>query len=233
MDTSTASFPLHEACREGQEGKVRELLNEDPGLCLSKDLDSRYPIHWAVSYQHEKVVDLLLSHMRNVDLDDLVDESGWSPLHIASSVGNLNIVKSLLSLSIKPDLDLATSQGVTALHLACSKQHLPVASLLIEEGASVRKKDTRNQLALHRAASVGNIPLVKLLCDQKSPVNSKDTQGWTPLFHALSEGHGDVAVLLVLEYNAEYRDLRDNNDKTAMDVVPDEKVKEYFQQNVE
>lgn len=230
---SQGSFPLHEACREGQESKVRELVEEQPKLLLSQDLDSRYPLHWAVSYQHESIVKILLSRMQSVDLDDLVDESGWSPLHIASSVGNLDIFTELLHHAIKPDADLGTSQGVTALHLACSKQHLAIARLLVKEGASVRKKDVRGQLALHRAASVGSIPLVKLLCDGRSPVNAKDVQGWTPLFHALSEGHGDVAVILVQEYNAEYRELQDNSGKAPLDVVPDDKVKRFFLENVE
>ncbi|SCV02256.1 LANO_0F16314g1_1 [Lachancea nothofagi CBS 11611] len=230
---SDNAFPLHEACREGQIIRVKELIDEQPKLTLTKDLDSRYPIHWAVSYQHEEIVNFLLSQMQTVDLDELLDDSGWSALHIASSVGNLNIITKLINHTIKPDVCLSTSRGITALHLACSKQHVSVAQLLIEEGASVRQKDSRNQLPLHRAASVGNVSLVELLCLHKSPVNTKDVQGWTPLFHALSEGRGDVAVILVKTYNAEYRDLKDVYGKTPLDVVADQKVKEYFMQNVE
>lgn len=227
------SFPLHEACRDGKIDRVRELLQEQPELCLTKDLDSRYPIHWACSFQHEAIVDLLLHQMKKVDLDDLLDDSGWSALHIACSVGNLELVTKLMNHTIKPDVNLQTSQGVTGLHLACSKQHFSVARYLVDNGASTRIKDSRSQLPLHRAASVGSIPLVKLLCDQKSPVNVKDIQGWTPLFHALAEGQGDVAVLLVLEYSAEYKDIQDVSGKYPIDVVPDDKVKEYFLKNVQ
>ncbi|SCU88898.1 LAME_0E01530g1_1 [Lachancea meyersii CBS 8951] len=232
MSTNT-TFPLHEACREGDISKVRELVDEEPKLVLAKDLDSRYPVHWAVSYQHENIVDFLLSRMQKVDLDDLVDESGWSVLHIASSVGNLGILVKLVNHSIKPDANLATSQGTTALNLACSKKQVSIAKFLIQEGASVRLKDSRNQLPLHRAASVGSMPMVDLLCKNKSPVNTKDINGWTPLFHALSEGHGDVAVALVQSYAAEYRDQRDVDNKSPLDVVADEKVKAFFLQNVE
>ncbi|SCU86701.1 LAFA_0E02498g1_1 [Lachancea sp. 'fantastica'] len=231
MATET-DFSLHEACREGDLSKVRELVAEDPKAVLAKDLDSRYPIHWAVSYEHEDIVDFLLSHMQKTDLDDLVDDSGWSVLHIASSVGNLNILSKLINHTIKPDVNLATPQGSTPLQLACSKRHVRIVEALLKEGASVRDKDSRIQLALHRAASVGSMPIVELLCENKSPVNTKDTHGWTPLFHALSEGHGDVAVLLAQKYGAEYKNLEDNNGRSALQVVADDKVRSFFLQNV-
>ncbi|SCU99380.1 LADA_0H19394g1_1 [Lachancea dasiensis] len=228
---SDGTFPLHELCREGQASEVRALVDEQPDLVLKKDLDSRYPLHWAISYQHVDIIEFLLSRMQNVDLDDLVDDSGWSPVHIACSVGNIDVVTKLLNHSTKPDVNLTTTQGISALHLACSKQHLSIARLLTQEGASVRLKDARNQVPLHRAASIGSLPLVDLLCQNKSPVNIKDVQGWTPLFHALSEGHGDVAVALVQKYNADFVDLRDVDGKSPLDVAADEKVKDYFLHN--
>ncbi|CEP63126.1 Nas6p LALA0_S07e02960g [Lachancea lanzarotensis] len=232
MVTGT-KFPLHEACREGDFSKVRELVEEDPKAVLAKDLDSRYPIHWAVSYQHEAIVEFLLSFMQKSDLDNLVDDSGWSVLHIASSVGNLNILMKLINHTIKPDVNLATTQGTTPLDLACSKKQVQIVEALLKDGASIRHKDSRNQLALHRAASVGSMPIVEILCENRSPVNTKDTHGWTPLFHALSEGHGDIAVVLVQKYAAEYKNLEDVNGRSALQVVADDKVKSFFLQNVE
>lgn len=227
------SFPLHEACRDGKLSVVKELVSEAPELCTTKDLDGRYPLHWAVSFQHEPVVEYLLSQMEGQDLDELVDESGWSPLHVASSVGNLAIVKTLMDSTNMPDVNLATSSGTTALHLACSKMHYKIAEyLVIVKRASTRIKDKHYQLALHRAASVGSVPLVKLLCDYGSPVNTKDSQGWAPLFHALAEGNGDVAVTLVQDYHAEFRDIQNSKGQTPLQVAVDEKVRDYFLKNV-
>ncbi|SCV00010.1 LAMI_0G02278g1_1 [Lachancea mirantina] len=226
-------YPIHEAARDGNLAKVQELLHVQPKYCLIQDLDGRYPLHWAISFQHVKIVELLLSFMKDVDLDHLADDAGWTPVHITSAVGNKEILAMLLNHSVKPDPNVKTNQGVTALHLACSKQHLDIAEVLIEHGASTRCKDSRQQLPLHRAASVGSLPLTKLLCDNNSPVNSKDIQGWTPLFHALAEGQGDVAVMLVTDYGADYDSVQDNTDKKPLDVVVDDKVKQFFLKNVQ
>ena len=152
--------------------------------------------------------------------------------HIAASVGNLFILTQLYDREIKPDLNLQTKQGTTALHLSVAKKHLSVCKFLIDNGASVRLKDQKGQLPLHRAASIGSMTLVELLCTQgKSPVNVRDKQGWTPLFHALAEGHGDIALLLVNKYDADVQ-LEDNAGKKPADVALNEQVKKFFLQNL-
>ncbi|EGA78705.1 Nas6p [Saccharomyces cerevisiae Vin13] len=182
--------------------------------------------------KHMKLPVFLLSKMENVNLDDYPDDSGWTPFHIACSVGNLEVVKSLYDRPLKPDLNKITNQGVTCLHLAVGKKWFEVSQFLIENGASVGIKDKFNQIPLHRAASVGSLKLIELLCGLgKSPVNWQDKQGWTPLFHALAEGHGDAAVLLVEKYGAEY-DLVDNKGAKAEDVALNEQVKKFFLNNV-
>ncbi|CDO94781.1 unnamed protein product [Kluyveromyces dobzhanskii CBS 2104] len=223
-----ADYSLHTACMNGETTTVQQILSENPRAVMVKDDDSRYPLHWAVSFQHDSIVELLLSYMKKVDLDTVVDDSGWSPVHIASSTGSATILQKLLDHTIEPNVDAQTSNGITALHLACSKKHLSVVQLLIDRGASVRIKDKLDQLPLHRAAASGSTGIVSILCDQKSPVNTKDKNGWLPLFHALAEGRGDVAVTLVNKYHASWEGQSDDNDLTIDKVCADEKVKQYF-----
>lgn len=228
----STDYPLHAECMNGNSEKVHQLLAESPSLVKSVDDDSRYPLHWAVSFQHVDIVDILLGYMKKVDLDSVLDESGWSPLHIAASVGNVEIMEKLLEHSIEPNVDLQTKNGITALHLACSKKHQDVVKLLLERGASVRVKDKNGQLPLHRAAAVGSMGIASMLCDKNSPVNTKDRLGWSPLFHALAEGHGDVAVELVNKYHAVWEGETDNQEQTAEKVCVDDKVRKYFLANV-
>ncbi|AMD18636.1 HBL266Cp [Eremothecium sinecaudum] len=227
-----SEFPLHEACMNGAYQQAVELLEENSSLVKVSDKDGRYPIHWAISFQHEEIVDELLSHMKKIDLDSLVDDSNWSPIHIAAAVGNYSIFEKLLKHDIAPLLDECTAQGTTPLHLACSKKHLKIVEKLIERGASVRKKDKKGQLPLHRACAIGASGLVKILCESKSPIDTKDNNGWPPLFHALSEGHGDIAVMLVRDYNAAWEDVKSNAEETALQVAVDKNVREYFVNNV-
>lgn len=109
---------------------------------------------------------------------------------------------------------------------------MSVVQLLIAKGASVRIKDNNGQLALHRAAAAGSAGIVSILCDAKSPVNTRDRNGWPPVFHALAEGNGDMAVLLVNKYNAEWNEEGGDNQPKIDQIYADQKVKEYFLSHV-
>ena len=66
------------------------------------------------------------------------DDSGWTPLIIASSAGHIECVQLLLPLS--PSLNSHTHTGQTALHYAASKNRLAIAERLITAGAKVTAK---------------------------------------------------------------------------------------------
>lgn len=227
-------YPLHQACMNNQLETVKQLINESENvrrLLREKDNDSRTPLHWAVSFQNEEIVTLLLSHMKSTDIDDLTDESGWTPFHIACSVGNYNIVEQLYMRDIKPDINLQTVQGTTALHLAVGKLQYSVVEFLLENGADLKIKDKGKKIPLHRAAAIGSMRLVDLLCSKGSPVDWQDIDGWSPLFHALAEGHGDVAQLLVQKYGAS-PDLEDFAGKKAIDVALNDQVRDFFKKSI-
>ncbi|CCH41444.1 Ankyrin [Wickerhamomyces ciferrii] len=240
--SQSQDFTLHEAARDGKILTVKGLVAENPKLVLKKDLDERVPLHWAASFGHLEIVSVLLNPTKfqsdsipkeqkikpfTIDIDEFVDEAGWTPLHIASSVGNLDIVQLLLKNDPEPDVNLQSNNGSTPIHLATSKKHLGVVKELIKHGASVRIKDKRSQYPLHRAASIGSLPLVETFIKEgKSPINAKDSAGWTAVHHALSEGHGDVAVLLV-KSGADYN-VEDDEGLTPLKVAVDDKVAQYF-----
>ncbi|SSD58835.1 uncharacterized protein SCODWIG_00596 [Saccharomycodes ludwigii] len=239
-------YPVHKACIDGDLPLLKELLldvqdkKKIKQILKSEDNDQRTPIHWAISYKHLYAVEALIRKFNQVDLDidDLYDGSGWNPFHVACSVGDLNIVKLLFNtLDNKPNVNQQTKYNrVTGLHLVASKNNIELASYLITVlKASVSIKDAKGQIPLHRACCVPNsINMVKLLCDHQSPINLKDTvDGWTPLHHALAEGNVAVAILLVTEYDADYKTIRDKDDKLPVDVSCNDTVRQEFLANVE
>lgn len=229
--TSTMSdFPLHQAARENKPLTVEGILAENPKLAISKDDDSRTPLHWACSMNNEQIVLIILPFVK-VDIDELTDDSGWTPLHIAASIGNQTIVDQLMATKPTPDVDLATNNGTTAIHLATSKNHYDLVQKLIDTyKSSVRVKDKKGITPLHRAAAIGSQPLVKMLVAAKANVNAKDSDGWTPLHHALAEGYADVGALLVL-LGADV-DAESNLGEKAANVACNEGVKKFFLQQV-
>ena len=70
-------------------------------LATQKDEDERLPIHWAISYNHLPIAQLLVSR---ADFDpDVQDGSGWTPLMIASS---LKEGDELVDLLLKKEADV-------------------------------------------------------------------------------------------------------------------------------
>lgn len=225
------NYQVHEAARDDKPLTVQNLLAEDPALALVKDEDQRIPLHWACTMNHEHIVDLILPHLKGKSLDDMVDEGGWTPVHIAAATGNENILKKLLEFDPDFNVDQTTATGSTALQLAVSKNYYDIVSLLLEKHkASARLKDKKGSTAMHRAAAIGSQPIIKLLAAAKTNLNAKDSYGWTPLHHALAEGHGDVGVLLV-SLGAD-PDVEGGDGEKPVDVANNEGVKKFFQAGI-
>merc|ERR1712156_1035931 len=84
------------AIARGEVSKARALLSSEPGLIKSV-VDGRTPLLAAVHYHHhggQEMLDLLLS-LPGVDVDQGV--GGWSPLHEACFVNNVEAVRRLVS----------------------------------------------------------------------------------------------------------------------------------------
>jgi 26S proteasome non-ATPase regulatory subunit 10 len=207
--------------------KVESLLAANPKLAFLRDPDDRLPIHWAVSFNHLPIVQMLVQ-AKGFDVD-VVDGSGWSSLMMACSRKDAEAIVDVL-LTKDADVNLKNNNGQTALHFAASKANLDIARVLLRQkpAASARIKDKRGQLALHRAASVGNVPMLKALLDANSPLNATDMDGMTALHHAISEGHGDAALLL-LSRGAEF-DKKDNDEHVPLDLAPDAKTRNFVLQ---
>ncbi|RKF61596.1 putative 26S proteasome regulatory subunit p28 [Erysiphe neolycopersici] len=240
-------FPLHEAARDGRTRVVESLLNENLKLASQQDDDGRLAIHWAISFNHKDIVNLLVSTM-NFD-PDVQDGSGWTPLMIAAS---LKDGEEIVDILLRKDADinarsksysqesndLLSTQKIlldklTALHLIASKKNIDLARRLLNHkpAASARLCDKRGQYPIHRAAAIGSVPMVELLIKHNSPINAADISGQTPLHHAIAEGHGDTAISL-LKAGVDTK-KRDSDDKLALELAPDSQVSKFIIRQVE
>jgi len=200
------------------DGKIEALQKElmlDPSRATMKFQDERQPLHWACSGGHDVIVDYLLS-VCNVPVDD-ADDSGWTPLIIASSAGHDNIVAELLRRNADPNK--TTSTGQTALHYAASRNRFKIAEMLISCNCDVNAADeTTSATPLHRAASKGNLKIVKLLTEKKCNLDTTDIEGNTPLHLACEEERTEVAEHLNL--CGASLTLLNKEKKTPLDLAP-------------
>lgn len=214
---------LHQYIQSEKYQLAQQLIDESPSLNLIPDDDGRYPIHWACSMNNLPMVKILMSK-RNFNVDELIDNSGWTAIHIASSIGNEDILECLVDN--ETDINLKTNQGTTALHLAISKKNLSIIKkLVVQYKCKINIKDKNGYTPLIRASSIGLLSIVKLLYENKVNINATDNDGWTALHHALAEGHGDIGKLLI-EFGANI-DIETRDGEKPIDVCVDDKVKQF------
>ena len=167
-------------------------------------------------------------------------------LFFASRSGALDIVNLLLRYGAQVNFILhAEAFGAdTALWTACENGHLPVAKVLIKnganpcvgkepvmhdaalmdkpvvvdflikEGVNVNARDSRKRTALRVAASYDRVDVVKLLLDAHCALDLKDDDGYTALYCAVHYDNVE-SVKLLLDAHCD-PDLKGYNGGTAL-----------------
>jgi ankyrin repeat protein len=138
-----------------------------------------------------RVAQLLLDHGADVSTRR---KDHWTPLHVASYLGNIEIVRLLLDHGADPEAIAEGDMGQKPLHLVsygkCGSQEdvVRVAQLLLDRGADVNTRRNDDQTPLHRASYLGNIEIVRLLLDHGADLEAAtDNMGEKPL-HKVSYG---------------------------------------------
>jgi ankyrin repeat protein len=108
--------------------------------------------------------------------------------------------------------------GPTPLHLCCRRGHYDALVILLERGASVNAKDSKNYSVLHEAVFRKNYNCIKELLDRDADINAIDDFGKTVLHEAFEERQSpdDEVIELLLSRGVD-ANKRDNNQKTALD----------------
>lgn len=79
------------------------------------------------------------------------DDKQRTCLHIASSRGNLEIVRLLLDYGSNPNIRDCVSN--LPIHLAIISSHVPVVTLLLEAGTDIHSLDLNGKTVLHLAGT--------------------------------------------------------------------------------
>ena len=103
---------------------------------------------------------------------------GRTALHQAASVGNLELLKLLMSRGA--DVNAKNSTGETALHLAARFGHLEAAKLLVASGALVNEKTKyTHSTPLMAAAEMGHENIIRMLMISGAQKDTRDIFGKT------------------------------------------------------
>ncbi|XP_031400492.1 26S proteasome non-ATPase regulatory subunit 10 [Punica granatum] len=195
IDAPMKDDDLFRAAETGNSSVFRSLSPEQLTQALSlTNEDGRSLLHVAVSSGKSEVVNILCEADQSRSFINKKDEEGWAPLHSAASIGNPQILETLLNNGA--DINVQNDGGRTALHYAASKGWRKIA-VLISHGAKINMKDKYGCTPLHRAASTGNSEMCELLIEEGAEVDSDDKAGQTPLMTAVICDNKEVALLLI------------------------------------
>lgn len=103
-------------------------------------------------------------------INDAVDESGNTLLHVAVTDNNIEIIEFLLKNNA--DLNIKNEVGNTALHNAVMQENLSIVSLLLEHKARPNLGNQGGASPLMLAANIGNLNILKTLIEHGSQVNA-------------------------------------------------------------
>ena len=210
--------PLHLAAKRASPDVMRLLLNDNKievnkQICLSSSCEGDTALHIAIRKRHGNEVEAIIGHLlrhRDIDVNRLAGVGvEVAPLHVAvDEAGKEEIVEQLLASTInRVDVNLKTSYGATALHMAVEKKNTLITEQLIgNRNINPNLTDMHGDTPLHIAvstkkkheASDDETTIVKaLLTATNINVNVQDEAGNTALHIAAKNGNETMAGVLL------------------------------------
>lgn len=203
MTPDTQESSVFDAIADGDLQRLRALLHEEPRRAGARRADGLSALRFAAYQRNAAAVTLLRAADPELDLFD------------AAAVGAVGRLGAWLR-SDPARLSHYSSDGWTALHLACFFGQEDAARELLRQGAPVDAV-SRNEMAntpLHAAAAGGHAQICRTLLDRGAPVNATQSGGWTALHSAA--GRGDEGLVdLLLERGADPRAANDEGQTPA------------------
>ncbi|KAM7057065.1 ankyrin repeat domain-containing protein 16 isoform 3-T4 [Acridotheres tristis] len=190
---------LHHAARSGHRD-VLEFLVLELGMDMEvANGDYKRPIHEAASMGHQECVAFLLQRGASVDC---LKKADWTPLMMACTRKNLEVIKTLVEHGANPLL--RNKDGWNCFHIASREGHPEVLQYLLDVSPKCwDTESTTGRTPLHTAAMHGCSQVVELLLERcQYRADSRDSCGVTPFMDALQNGHVGIARLLLQKHQA-------------------------------
>ncbi|XP_054255789.1 ankyrin repeat domain-containing protein 16 [Indicator indicator] len=190
---------LHHAARYGHQDVLAYLVEVLEMEIEAFNSDYKRPLHEAASMGHGDCVSYLLERGASVDC---LKKADWTPLMMACTRPNLEVIKALVEHGANPLLK--NKDGWNCFHIASREGHTHVLQYLLDVSpSSWDTESTIKRTPLHTAAMHGCLDAVELLLErcQYKP-DSRDRCGVTPFMDAIQNGHVDIARLLLEKHQA-------------------------------
>ncbi len=128
--------PVADAAQRGEAEEIRALLRQgaDPSAAQP---DGMTALHWAALNDQPDIAETLI--FAGATLQPTTRVGGYTPLHLASRAGNVEVAAALLNAGADPDMLTAT--GAASLHFAAEADAAGVVAALVGHGADANVRD--------------------------------------------------------------------------------------------
>ncbi|XP_021904209.1 ankyrin-1 [Carica papaya] len=181
---------LHFAAREGKTEVCKYLLEELRLDVNTKDEEGETPVLHAARQGHADTVKYLLDHGANPAIPS---DLGATALHHAAGIGNIELLKELLSRDVEVD---SQSDAGTPLIWAAGHGQQDAVKVLLEHHANPNAETEDNITPLLSAVAAGSLACLDLLVKAGGNVNVT-AGGATPLHIAADNGSPEIINCLL------------------------------------
>jgi hypothetical protein len=148
-------YPLHDAAWWGDVERAKRLVAEGADV-NARDNSGLPPLYLAAVRGHEVIVDVLIRHGADVNVD-----VGTTPLYAAVREGHVAVASMLVASGAEVDVD--DDRNMTPLHWAVAKNNPALVQLLLTSGADPNRRDMFGRTPLERAVTGGYDEIAELL----------------------------------------------------------------------
>jgi ankyrin repeat protein len=238
---------IFDAVKKGDLAAAKSLLEKRPQLIRSKDDRDNMLLHYAAAGGFREVAEALLAAGATIDapgrsgrtpvlmasmnghvatVDFLItkganifvkDVSGCTPLTVAISSSNRNLVETIVRHSLLGDLGETGKRSV--LHQVAIGGFELIVEKMIARGADITSRNDEGGTLLHSAVRGGLVGTTAMLLEKGFQVNARDDVGRTPLHHALFVNNQALAVALI-DRGADVN-LADADGRTPLHIAED------------
>jgi ankyrin repeat protein len=129
--------------------------------------------------------------------DVVVPVENDAPIALAARKNDSAKVRELLDAKPRPDVNVRTADGTSALHWAVYHNDVDLVDRLIAAGANVNTQNDYGATPLSEAAVVGNVQVIRKLLNAGADVESANGDGQTALMILARTSNVEAAKLLI------------------------------------
>ena len=195
------------ACQAGHEEVVQTLVLVGANVNFQDNIGQTA----LMVSKTKEIFSLLLQSNAGINI---LTHNGSTPLIIASGLGHLSVVETLL-VEYSNDPNFRNEIGMTALLFASGNGHYQVAEILLKNGADPYIQSISGSTALILSSQNGHQQIVELLLEKQVDPNVQNSKiGRTALIQASQQGHYQVVEILLK--NGADPNIHDNDGWTAL-----------------